>query len=102
VGLGLQHGARATGLGDDDARLPVRLDPSRCRGALESFWGLVIVGVVWLARSLAETARGPRRDDPLEILDRRLASGEITPEEYRERRATLGSGTEDSGPGGTT
>lgn len=53
------------------------------------FWGLVIVGVVWLVRSLADTARRPHRADALEVLDHRLASGEITPEEYRERRATL-------------
>ena len=53
------------------------------------FWSLVIVGVVWLVRSLAETARTPRRADALEVLEHRLASGEITPEEYRERRATL-------------
>jgi putative membrane protein len=64
------------------------------------FWVLVIAGVVWLVRSLAETARGPRRSDPLEILDHRLASGEITPEEYRERRATLDSRAEDREAGG--
>ncbi len=53
------------------------------------FWGLVVVGVVWLVRSLADSARGPRQANALEVLDHRLASGEITPEEYRERRATL-------------
>lgn len=64
------------------------------------FWGLVVVGAVWLVRSLAGTARGPRRSDPVEILDLRLASDEITAEDYRERRATLDSRAEDSGAGG--
>lgn len=65
------------------------------------FWGLVIVGIVWLVRELA----GPRRHgsetgrdgDPLAILDRRLAEGTITTEEYRERRAIL-SGAPGPGP----
>ena len=56
------------------------------------FWGLVILGVVWLVRELARpreerpVASGP---DALAILDRRFAAGEISPEEYRERRAVL-------------
>jgi uncharacterized membrane protein len=33
--------------------------------------------------------RGHGAKGPLEVLDHRLASGEITPEEYRERRTTL-------------
>jgi len=56
------------------------------------FWGLVIVGVVWLVREL--TGRGGNglklRQDPLELLDRRLAEGTISPEDYRERREILG------------
>jgi putative membrane protein len=61
------------------------------------FWGLVIVGIIWLVREVAamrshhRTAGSP--DDPLRILDRRLAEGSISPEEYRERRSMLtGSG----------
>jgi putative membrane protein len=59
------------------------------------FWGLVIFGIVWLVRELAGHrghhghGPGPRADDPLAILDRRLADGSIAPEEYRERRAAL-------------
>ena len=58
------------------------------------FWALVILGIVWLVREFAhprEARPGPARSDsdPLAILDRRLAAGEISPEEYRERRAML-------------
>lgn len=61
--------------------------------AMVIFWGLVIAGIAWLVRELA----GHRRDgvahrgesDPLAVLDRRLADGAISPDEYRERRAIL-------------
>lgn len=56
------------------------------------FWGLVILGVVWLVRELArprDEHRGTAEPDALGILDRRLAAGEISPDEYRERRAVL-------------
>lgn len=54
------------------------------------FWGLVILGVVWLVRELSGL-RGRARSEPdaLEVLDRRLAEGTISPEDYRERRAIL-------------
>jgi putative membrane protein len=53
------------------------------------FWGLVVVGVVWLLRETI--GRGHRRTDadPLAILDRRLAEGQISVEEYELRRKTL-------------
>jgi putative membrane protein len=54
------------------------------------FWGLVILGIFWLVREL--TGRGPRlgrKPEALELLDRRLAEGTISPEDYRERRAIL-------------
>jgi putative membrane protein len=53
------------------------------------FWGLVIVGVVWLIRALMAERQGHGGASPIEVLDRRLASGEISPEEYRERRDVL-------------
>jgi putative membrane protein len=60
------------------------------------FWGLVIVGIVWLVRELAGSRQAPhgspQTHDPLATLDHRLAAGEISPEEYRERRAMLGGG----------
>lgn len=61
------------------------------------FWGLVAAGIVWLVRYLT-TQGGQRREaGALELLDRRLALGEVSVEEYRERRAVLrdepGTGT---------
>lgn len=53
------------------------------------FWGLVIAAAVWLARSFTSGQRENHPRDPSEILDRRLASGEISIEEYRERRELL-------------
>jgi len=60
------------------------------------FWGLVIVGVIWLIRGGIDAFasrprdRGEPRLDALEIIERRLAEGDITVSEYRERRAALG------------
>lgn len=52
------------------------------------FWGILIGLAVWLIRTFA----GPRhRDEPLEILRRRFAAGEITQDEFNEKRKTLGS-----------
>jgi putative membrane protein len=53
-----------------------------------AFWALVVVGIVWLVRELSGS-RHPRSDDPQQILERRLASGEITVQEYEERREHL-------------
>jgi putative membrane protein len=54
------------------------------------FWGLVILGIVWLVRELSG-GRGWFRSEPdaVAILERRLAEGTISPEEYRERREIL-------------
>ncbi len=62
------------------------------------FWGLVIVGVVWLVRSLMGGQHRTSRGSALEVLDHRLAAGEIGPEEYRERRATLRGDEPGNGP----
>jgi putative membrane protein len=54
------------------------------------FWGLVIVGIVWLVRELGGSHRHAHHEpDALAVLDRRLADGSISTEEYRERRAIL-------------
>lgn len=51
------------------------------------FWTLVALGVVWLLR---EAIGHSRSSDPLTILDRRLAEGKLSPEEYEQRKRTLG------------
>jgi putative membrane protein len=54
------------------------------------FWALVIVGAIWLVRELAgRGGRLGREPDAMEVLDRRLAEGTISPDDYRERRAIL-------------
>ncbi|HET8813504.1 MAG TPA: hypothetical protein VFM51_00935 [Solirubrobacterales bacterium] len=53
------------------------------------FWGLLILGAVWLIRSLAGGAHTIHHRDPVEVLDHRLARGEISGDEYRERRKLL-------------
>ncbi len=60
---------------------------------------VAVVGlVVWLVRSTNAAPAHGRHGDQLEtarqVLDRRLAMGELTPDEYQERVALLG------GPGG--
>lgn len=56
------------------------------------FWGGILWGLGWLIRGATHDTRPRRRradEAPLDILDRRLAEGAISPEEYLERRATL-------------
>jgi putative membrane protein len=51
------------------------------------FWGLVAWAIVRLAAS--QKSDEPAAPSALELLDARLARGEIDPGEYRERRAVL-------------
>ncbi len=58
-------------------------------------WGLIIAFIVWLARDLR--TRSHRQHitsgaSASEILDRRLASGEISAEHYQQLRTTLAAG----------
>lgn len=59
------------------------------------FWVLVIGGIVLLVRFLVDSSGARSRvsrasaPDAEAILERRLAEGEITTEEYRERLAVL-------------
>lgn len=63
------------------------------------FWGLLIAGAVWLLRSVSGGHHLHSRT-PTEVLDHRLATGDISPEEYRQRRATLeGEGGPPEPPG---
>ncbi len=56
-----------------------------------AFWAAVIVGIVLLVRSVGGLGgtTAPRGDTPQDILKRRLAAGEITPEEYERMRQVL-------------
>lgn len=63
------------------------------------FWGLVILGGIWLVREVV--GRRGREPDALELLDRRLADGTISPEDYRERRNILTGSPSGEGSGGS-
>ena len=64
-------------------------------------WSLIIAFIVWLARDLRTR---PHRHhitsgaSASEIHDRRLASGEITPEQYQQLHTTLTTKSSDSPP----
>lgn len=71
------------------------------------FWVLLLVVIVWAAAQLfpgrrdsVATATGPApaplapTEQPQQILDRRLASGEIDVETYEKLRGTLAAGGE--------
>ena len=53
------------------------------------FWALVIAGVVWLVRSGLGGTFGNTPKSAGDVLDERLASGEISVEEYEQRRSAL-------------
>jgi len=55
-------------------------------------WGLIIAFIVWLARDLRTRPHRHHISSGAsagEILDRRLASGEISPAQYQHLRTTL-------------
>ncbi len=56
-----------------------------------AFWGLVIYGIVWLVRGGQNPQRPeqPPEQSPKEILQRRLAEGEISIDEYNKLLAAL-------------
>ena len=53
------------------------------------FWGLVIVGIVWLLREGIGRSHQRAAADPFSILDRRFAEGQLSVEEYEQRKKTL-------------
>jgi len=62
------------------------------------FWALLIAGIVWVVRDLSRgRVADPRGTggEALRILDRRLADGSISPDDYRERRAMLAADESD-------
>ena len=55
-----------------------------------AFWGLIVWAIWALIDNLSRKSEDERRgDDALRILDRRLAKGEIDPDEYRRLRELL-------------
>ena len=54
-----------------------------------AFWGVVIVGIVLLIRSVSGTHGGLWHETPLNLLKRRYASGQITREQYEQMRKDL-------------
>lgn len=54
------------------------------------FWWLFWIAViVVLFLPITPVSRGRRRETPLEVLQRRYAAGEVSTEEYEERKAKL-------------
>lgn len=62
------------------------------------FWGLVVLGIIALIRWTGSERRDVRRSDgrrpveaqsALQILDERFARGDLSAEEYQQRRAVL-------------
>ena len=55
------------------------------------FWGLVIWGIVALMRGLyrGDSGSSTKSDSALEILKKRYAQGEITKQEYEEKKKDL-------------
>jgi putative membrane protein len=67
------------------------------------FWGTLVALVVWAVARIAPShkVQAPERsiaaDEPLSILDRRLATGEIDAETYDQLRSTLSAGAAGKG-----
>jgi uncharacterized membrane protein len=55
---------------------------------MAAFWAILILGVVWLVGQFANPRHG-RQQTASELLKRRLASGEISVEEYEERSEAI-------------
>lgn len=53
------------------------------------FWGGLILGIFMLVRYLANGRGSSSRVDPIDILKERYARGEISLEEYEERKRNL-------------
>jgi uncharacterized membrane protein len=50
------------------------------------FWGALVLAIGWVVRSLAGSHRS--RESARDVLDRRLAAGDISPEDYARLRQT--------------
>ena len=60
------------------------------------FWIILLAGIVWavwhFGKKNGDFSFGKKKDSPIYILKHRFAKGEITEEEYEERRAALKEG----------
>lgn len=54
-----------------------------------AFWVVMVIAVVLWARADSPGRRDRPRETPHEVLRRRLANGEVSPEEYENRKAIL-------------
>lgn len=52
-------------------------------------WLIIVILVGFVAWAIIGSNSGSRRHDPMDLLDERLARGELSPEDYRERRNIL-------------
>ncbi len=61
-----------------------------------AFWALIIWAIWYFATSFSRQSRQsePSRGDPKQILDERLARGEIDPDEYTRLRRLMHGGTQ--------
>ena len=57
--------------------------------AMLIFWGVVIVAGAWLLRRAFDGWQRPRKESPIDVLERRLAEGALSVEDYHERREIL-------------
>jgi uncharacterized membrane protein len=53
------------------------------------FWVLLIVGIVFLVRGRGAPWTDGGRETGIDVLERRFAEGELSLEQYRERRSVL-------------
>ena len=71
----------------------MRLGAGHFMGGMHWFWWvfwLALIGViVFYGWGRPSEQRGRPRETPHEVLQRRLASGEISPQEYEKRKALL-------------
>ena len=58
------------------------------------FWVAVICVVFFYGWGRTGAQEGRPRETPLEVLQRRLANGEVTPDEYEKRKALLNRDTD--------
>jgi len=54
-----------------------------------AWWGLVLGGIVWLVRNAARPREPESGASGRRLLDERFAAGELSVEEYEERRRVL-------------